>query len=108
MDPGNVFLADAAATAALGSDLAARLSARQAPAILLLEGDLDDEQRLYLRTIRSSGEALLGIINDVLDFSKINAGKLELVREAVQLRELVAAAVTLFSATSSDTLPSAL
>ena len=40
MDPGNVFLADAAATAALGRDLAARLSARRAPAILLLEGDL--------------------------------------------------------------------
>jgi tRNA threonylcarbamoyladenosine biosynthesis protein TsaE len=40
MDPGNVFLADAAATAALGRDLAARFSARRAPAILLLEGDL--------------------------------------------------------------------
>ncbi|MES0825691.1 response regulator [Ruegeria sp. SCP11] len=43
---------------------------------LMSETPLDDEQRLYLNTIRNSGEALLVIINDVLDYSKIEADKL--------------------------------
>ncbi|WP_037313845.1 response regulator [Ruegeria halocynthiae] len=43
---------------------------------LLSETPLGDEQRLYLNTIRNSGEALLVIINDVLDYSKIEADKL--------------------------------
>ena len=47
-----------------------------AMADMMAEGDLDEEQRLCLDTIRSSGEALLVIINDVLDYSKIEAQKL--------------------------------
>ncbi|THF62525.1 response regulator [Pseudothauera rhizosphaerae] len=47
---------------------------------LLLDSDLDAEQRDYLQTVKSSAEALLTIINDVLDFSKIEAGKLALER----------------------------
>ncbi|WP_282027664.1 response regulator [Ruegeria faecimaris] len=45
---------------------------------LMTETALDEEQRLYLNTIRNSGEALLVIINDVLDYSKIEADKLVL------------------------------
>ena len=44
---------------------------------LLLETDLDASQRDYAQTVRSSGEALLTIIDDILDFSKVEAGKLE-------------------------------
>jgi PAS domain S-box-containing protein len=45
---------------------------------LLLQMDLKIEQRDYLETIRSSGNALLAIINDILDYSKIEGDKLEL------------------------------
>ncbi|WP_170571340.1 response regulator [Ruegeria atlantica] len=45
---------------------------------LMSETPLDEDQRLYLNTIRNSGEALLVIINDVLDYSKIEADKLVL------------------------------
>ena len=40
--------------------------------------ELDEEQRECVRTIGSSGKALLGVINDILDFSKIEAGRIEL------------------------------
>jgi len=45
---------------------------------LLSDTELDEEQQLYAETIKNSGEALLVIINDVLDYSKIEADKLTL------------------------------
>jgi two-component system, sensor histidine kinase and response regulator len=56
---------------------------------LLLDTELDPEQREYAETVRSSGDALLSIINDILDFSKIEAGKLDLEIVDVDLRTLV-------------------
>jgi PAS domain S-box-containing protein len=45
---------------------------------LALETNLDSEQREYLGMVKSSGESLLTLLNDILDLSKIEAGKLEL------------------------------
>ncbi len=45
---------------------------------LLLDTELGAEQLRYARAVRTSGEALLGLINDLLDLAKIEAGKLEL------------------------------
>ncbi len=56
---------------------------------LLLTTDLNDEQREFATIIKSSGDALLTIINDILDLSKIEAGKLDLKIEAFNPRETV-------------------
>ena len=56
---------------------------------LLRETELDEEQRLYAETIKNSGEALLEIINDVLDYSKIEADKLVLHSDAFDLEDLI-------------------
>ncbi|UQB42124.1 response regulator [Thiomicrospira microaerophila] len=45
---------------------------------LLLHTDISEEQRNYLNVLKSSGQNLLSLINDILDYSKIEAGKLEL------------------------------
>ena len=55
---------------------------------LLHDTALDEQQQHFLQTIQSSGEALLSIINDVFDFTKIEAGRLSLDVSAFNLREL--------------------
>ncbi len=53
---------------------------------LLLETELTHEQRRMLQTVKSSGDTLLALINDILDYSKIEAGRLELDRIDFDLR----------------------
>ena len=60
---------------------------------LLLGTELTGEQREFAEVVRSSGDALLHVIDDILDYSKIEAGKLELEREPVDLRECVEGAL---------------
>ena len=62
---------------------------------LMLETDLDRDQRLYTETITKSGAALLTIINDILDFSKIEAGKMTLDPEPFNLQRALEDIVTL-------------
>jgi CheY-like chemotaxis protein len=56
---------------------------------LLRRTKLDEEQQEYVQTINSSAESLLVIINDILDYSKIEAGKLELHNEPFSLMDTV-------------------
>lgn len=69
---------------------------------ILLDTQLADEQRLYADTIKSSGEALLVIINDVLDYSRIEAGRLELHAEPFDLEHCLQELVTMMQAGSRD------
>ncbi|NBX18255.1 MAG: response regulator [Proteobacteria bacterium] len=56
---------------------------------LLLQTSLDTEQKEYAETIRSCGDLLLNVINDVLDFAKIESGKLQLESTPVDLVKLI-------------------
>ncbi len=56
---------------------------------LALDTNLNGEQREYLETVKQSSETLLAIINDILDLSKIDAGKLELESIAFDFKETV-------------------
>ncbi|MFN0300649.1 MAG: ATP-binding protein [Burkholderiales bacterium] len=56
---------------------------------LLLLSELSEQQRRFAGTIESSAQALLGIIDDILDISKIEAGKLELEAAPYALREII-------------------
>lgn len=63
----------------------------------LLGPILDKKQLEYIKDIHSSGLLLLSIINDVLDMSKIEAGKLELARERVPVQPVIREAVRMVS-----------
>ena len=64
---------------------------------LIMETDLDEDQQIYAETISKSGTALLTIINDILNFSKIEAGKVELNLAPFNLLTAIEDVVTLLS-----------
>ena len=69
---------------------------------LLLDTDLSTQQRDYVSTVRNSGDALLTIINNILDFSEIESGKIKLDRQAFNLRECVESALDLMVLEAED------
>ncbi|HEX6037283.1 PAS domain S-box protein [Longimicrobium sp.] len=60
-----------------------------------LQGPLNDGQRGYLDRIRVSSQHLLGLVNDVLDFAKIEAGQMGVAREHVLLRDAASDAINM-------------
>src|SRR5438094_4919874 len=54
-----------------------------------LDGDLSERQETYIRSVHNSGAHLLQLINGILDFSRIEAGKLEMISEELDLHELI-------------------
>ena len=65
---------------------------------LLRSSTLDPQQRRLVKTAASSGESLMTILNDVLDHSKIEAGKLNLARTPLSLHATASSVVALFKA----------
>ncbi|WP_375547032.1 ATP-binding protein [Paenibacillus sp.] len=64
---------------------------------LLMETDLQDEQREYTEIIRRSADALVTVINDILDFTKMESGKLELEEYPFGLENTIQEVFSLFS-----------
>ncbi|MEO0801384.1 MAG: response regulator [Cyanobacteria bacterium J06642_2] len=69
---------------------------------LLLDSDLDEQQRDFVETVRHSSDALLAIINDILDFSKIESGRLELEVQPFSLRSAIEEMLDLLAPTAAE------
>lgn len=69
---------------------------------LVLETGLDAEQRTYVEAVRTSGKALLSLIDGILDFSRIEAGRLDLVAEPFDLCGLAEGVVELLAPRAQD------
>ena len=69
---------------------------------LLLDTQLDSEQRDFAETIYSSGDILLSLINDILDYSKIEAQKLEIEKQPFDLRLCIEEALDLVTSKATD------
>ncbi|WP_431854709.1 PAS domain S-box protein [Azospirillum sp.] len=69
---------------------------------LLLDSALDAEQRDHAQTVLYSGEALLTILNDILDMSKLEAGRLELESVDLDLTRLVGSVAALMSSRAAE------
>jgi signal transduction histidine kinase/DNA-binding response OmpR family regulator len=69
---------------------------------LLLDSPLNEEQRRCAELVRESGEALLAIVNDILDISKLESGKFELERIDFDLTNTVESAIALMDAKARE------
>lgn len=69
---------------------------------LLLRSSLTDQQRRWAETARGSAEALLAIIDDILDMSKLEAGRMELEAAAFDLDEVLDGVTTLMGAKAAE------
>lgn len=69
---------------------------------LLLDTPLSEEQRKFAEVVRESGESLLAIVNDILDISKLEAGKFELESIDFDLVNTVESAISLMAAKAAE------
>ncbi len=69
---------------------------------LLTETELDSTQREYVDTVRTSGDALLEIINDILDYSKLESNMMEVESQPFDLRDCIEDALDLLAGRAAD------
>ncbi len=69
---------------------------------LLLGTELGKDQREFADTIRSSGDGLLALVNDILDYSKIESGRLELEHRGFDLRQCIESAVDVLAGRAAE------
>ncbi|WP_284247234.1 sensor histidine kinase, partial [Methylobacterium haplocladii] len=69
---------------------------------LVLETGLDAEQRTYVEAVRTSGKALLSLVDGILDFSRIEAGKLDLAAEPFDVAATVEGVIELLAPRAQD------
>ena len=69
---------------------------------LLLDTPLSPEQRTFVETVRTAGDSLLGVINDILDYSKIESGKLDLEHAPFDVRTCVEESLDLLAGRAAE------
>lgn len=69
---------------------------------LLRETSLDRSQRFYVDTISSSGSSLMAVINDILDYARIESGKLSLEQIEFDLENIISETLSLFTGQALD------
>jgi signal transduction histidine kinase len=95
-------LAKSAFLATMSHEIRTPLNGVIGMAQAMARDDLPDTQRDRLAVIRSGGEALLCLLNDLLDLSRIEAGRLELEDGVVDVAEIAASAQAAFTALAAD------
>ena len=70
-----------------------------------LDGTIDPKQVTFLRHINTAGKHLLNIINDLLDLSKIEAGKMEIYAETFEVRPVVESVCAVMRGMTRDSVP---
>ena len=69
---------------------------------MLLESPISEQQREYLEAINSAGTTLLAVVNDILDLSKIEAGKIEFVEEPFSLKRVMEQIEDMMSSSATE------